>query len=148
MGSLLVIMVERRRLGCAERPSEGGGAHAQRGGESCRGRDQSSVKPGADPGPWFSGKRLGHRFRAPQLSRISRDTILKAERGEHSTEAASMHACTHTNTHTYVRTRTHAASLFPGFLFHFALSHTKPTNSWEEVLQPLPHCHGNGISHI
>lgn len=67
-----------RQSGAAQR---GGQAHAQQGGEFCHWRDQSSVKQSTDLRPWFSGKSLGRRFRALQLSRISRDTILKTERG-------------------------------------------------------------------
>lgn len=105
----------------------GGRAHAQQGGESCHGRDQSSVKKSADPGPWFSGKRLGHWFRAPQLSRISRDTILKTERGN---TARRQHQCMCARTQTH--TQSHSLSFF------FSLTHTKPTNSWEEGSS---HCH-------
>lgn len=92
----------------------GGRAHAQQGGESCHGRDQSSVKRRADPGPWFSGKRLGHWFRAPQLSRISRDTILKTERGN---TARRQHQC--------MRARTQTPSLTVSLSFLFSLSQTQ-----------------------
>jgi len=83
----------------------GGRAHAQRGGEFFHRRDQSSVKQSADPGPWFSGKSLGHWFRAPQLSRISRDTILKTERGN---TARRQHQCMCARS----KTHSHTASLF------------------------------------
>ncbi len=95
----------------------GGQAHAQQGGESCNGRDQSSVKQSADPGPWFSGKRLGHWFRAPQLSRISRDTILKTEKGN---TARRQHQCMRARTQAHTHTLTQPLSLF---LF-LSLTHT------------------------
>lgn len=93
----------------------GGRAHAQQGGESCHRRDQSSVKQNADPGPWFSGKRLGHWFRAPQLSRISRDTILMTERGN---TARRQHQCMRAHT------QTHSHTVFLSFFFSLSLSHT------------------------
>lgn len=95
----------------------GGRAHAQQGGESCHRRDQSSVKHNADSGPWFSGKRLGHWFRAPQLSRISRDTILKIERGN---TARRQHQCMRAHTQTHSQT--------VGLLFLFPLSLTHSQN--------------------
>lgn len=97
----------------------GGRAHAQQGGEFCHRRDQSSVKQSTDLGPWFSGKRLGHWFRAPQLSRISRDTILYTEKGN---TARRQHQCKCACT----QTQSHSLPL------SFPRSHTKPTNSWEE----------------
>lgn len=105
----------------------GGRAHAQRGEQICHWRDQSSVKQSADLGPWFSGKSLGHWFRALQLSRISRETILKTERGN---TARRQHQCMCVSTQTH----SHTVSLS----FTLALAHTKPTNSWEEGYS---HCH-------
>ncbi len=116
----------------------GGRAHAQQGGESCHGRDQSSVKQSADPGPWFSGKRLGHWFRAPQLSRISRDTILKTERGN---TARRQHQCMR------ARTQTHSHTDSLSFFFSLSLTH-KTHQQLGRGLQPLPYYHSNGISHI
>jgi len=106
----------------------GGRAHAQQGGESCHGRDQSSVKQSADPGPWFSGKRLGHWFRATKRSRISRDTILKTERGN---TARRQHQCMRARTQTH----SHRVSL--------SLTHTHThTHKTHQQLgggrQPLP----------
>lgn len=116
----------------------GGRAHAQQGGESCYGRDQSSVKQSADPGPWFSGKRLGRWFRAPQLSRISRHTILKTERGN---TARRQHQCMR------ARTPTHAVTQSLSFFLSHCLSH-KTHQQLGGGLQPLPYYHSNGISHI
>lgn len=113
----------------------GGRTHAQQGGESCHRRDQSSVKQSPDPRPQFSGKRLGRWFRAPQLSRISRDTILWTERGN---TARRQPQCKR------ARTQTHA--LTQSLLLSFSLTHKKKKQLGGGLQQP--YYHSNSISHI
>ncbi|KAJ8390567.1 hypothetical protein AAFF_G00101730 [Aldrovandia affinis] len=90
--SKLLIMQGRSRLPHDEQRDEWGGrAHTQQGGESCHGRDQSGVKQSSDPGTpiqWERGLAAGSE-RGNFHGLV--ETLFWRLKGEHSTEAASMH---------------------------------------------------------
>lgn len=123
-----------KRLGRAERPSKGGRAHTQQGGESCHRRDQSSVKQSPDPRPQFSGKRLGCWFRAPQLHGLV-ETLFCGLKGG-TQHGGIINANVHTRKHMH----SHSLSRF---LF---LSLTKKKQLGGGLQQP--YYHSNSISHI
>lgn len=116
LGSALVIMVGRRWLRSVEQPSEGDGPTPSREGSSATGGTNQVWSRAQTLGLGSVGKGLATGSERRNFHGLVETLFWRLKRG--TQHGGSINAS--------VRAHKHTVSL------SFTLSHTKPTNSWEE----------------